>query len=261
MHRDLLRTHRPCARSVDSRSVCDPCQGLQQSGTTAVEVDPRKRDEPEATRRLKHLDTYFGARRLVSIGPDDCTAYAAKRRGVGAANGTINRELNVLGRLLSLAVENKKLLVKPIIRKLDEAPPRAGFFEQDQYQAVRRHLPRTSRWPSRSCTPSGGGRWKCSIWSAATWILAAGTLPLDPGSTVYLTPEIKALLAAPGGARQGAGEEARPDHPGAVPASPRGQDPVGRRPACRGHRRAHPRLPPDLGDGLQARRLPGDAPT
>lgn len=51
----------------------------------------RERNVVEASRRLKHLDRYFTARRLVSIGPDDCTGYAAKRRTAGAANGTINR--------------------------------------------------------------------------------------------------------------------------------------------------------------------------
>jgi len=162
-----------------------------------------ERDVVEASRRLKHLDGYFGARRLVSIGPDDCTRYAAKRKAAGAANGTVNRELNVLGRLLSLAVENKKLLVKPIIRKLEEAPARSGFFEDHQFQAVTKRLPEDLQAA-------------CSIYHVYGWRkqevlsrqrrhldLAAGTLRLDPGETkngegrtIFLTPQVKALLAA-----------------------------------------------------------------
>jgi integrase len=162
-----------------------------------------ERDVIEATRRLKHLDGHFGARRLVSIGPDDCTAYAAKRRGVGAANGTINRELNVLGRLLSLAVENKKLLVKPIVRKLDEAPPRAGFFERDMYQAVVKHLPEDLQCACAIMHTFGWRKMEVLDLERRQLDLVAGTLRLDPGETkngegrtIHLTPEVKAMLTA-----------------------------------------------------------------
>jgi len=44
-----------------------------------------------------------------------------ERRTHEAANGTINRELAVLGRMLRLAYENGKLVRMPVIRKLSEA--------------------------------------------------------------------------------------------------------------------------------------------
>ena len=42
--------------------------------------------------------------------------------------------------MLRLTYENGKLLRLPVIRKLKEAAPREGFFEREQYEAVRRRL-------------------------------------------------------------------------------------------------------------------------
>jgi integrase len=95
----------------------------------------------EAGWRFAHLAGFFASRRIVSLGPQDATAYAAHRQGQGASNGTINRELAVLGRMLRLAAEHNKLMRVPVLRELKEAAPRAGFFEPAQYEAVRRRLP------------------------------------------------------------------------------------------------------------------------
>ena len=94
----------------------------------------------EAGHRLAHLDRFFTGRRLAAIGPQDATAYVVERQGQGASNGTINRELAVLKRMLRLAYENSKLLRLPVIRKLKESAPREGFFEREQFEAVRRRL-------------------------------------------------------------------------------------------------------------------------
>ncbi len=77
---------------------------------------------------------------MASIGPAEIARYMEERRTHEVANGTINRELAVLGRMLRLAYENGKLLRMPVIRKLSEAPPRQGFFEREQFEAVRRLL-------------------------------------------------------------------------------------------------------------------------
>jgi hypothetical protein len=47
--------------------------------------------------------------------------YIAERQAGGASNGTVNRELAVLGRMLRLAYENGKLMRLPLIHKLKEA--------------------------------------------------------------------------------------------------------------------------------------------
>jgi hypothetical protein len=99
------------------------------------------RDLEEADYRLEHLKAFFSGRRAVAIGQAEATAYVIKRQGEEASGATINREFAVLIRMLRLAYENGKLLRLPVVRKLKEAAPCSGFFEREQYEAVRRHLP------------------------------------------------------------------------------------------------------------------------
>jgi integrase len=58
----------------------------------------------------------------------------------GKANGTINRELGILQRVLKLASRRRKLARVPTITLLREDNARQGFFERDQYEAVWAHL-------------------------------------------------------------------------------------------------------------------------
>jgi integrase len=99
-----------------------------------------KRDETEAGYRLAHLRPFFTGRRAVDIGPALVTQYVAARQTMKAANGTINRELAVLVRMLRLAYRHGKLLRVPVLDKLKEAGARQGFFEREQFEAVCRHL-------------------------------------------------------------------------------------------------------------------------
>jgi hypothetical protein len=79
-------------------------------------------------------------RRIATVGPAEITAYVAKRQGETASNGTINGGFAVLNKMMRLAYENNKLLRLPVVRKLKEGAPRQGFFEREQFEAVRRHL-------------------------------------------------------------------------------------------------------------------------
>ena len=99
------------------------------------------RNLEEADGRLAHLTIFFGRDRLPAITAERTEAYARRRQGEGAANGTINRELGVLGKLLRLAYEHNRLARVPKLTKLAEAAPRAGFVDQDAFEAVRGHLP------------------------------------------------------------------------------------------------------------------------
>lgn len=150
---------------------------------------------------LASLDGVFTGHRLVAITPTLATDYVHRRQAQGAANGTVNRELAVLGRMLRLAYEHGKLARLPVIRKLKEAPPREGFFERAQYEAVRRRL-KPDLQAAVAIAYRYGWRVQEILGLERRHLdLEAGTLRLDPGTTkndegrlVYLTPELARLL-------------------------------------------------------------------
>jgi integrase len=161
------------------------------------------RNLAEAELRLAHLDQFFSGYRLVAVTTASCEVYAGKRQGEGAANGTINRELAVLGRMLRLAHEHDLLARVPKIRRLTEAAPRAGFVEVTQFQAIRRRLPVDLQAAVTIAFTYGWRRDEILTLQRRQFDLAAGTLCLDTGTTknddgreVDLTDELRALLAA-----------------------------------------------------------------
>ena len=161
-----------------------------------------ERDATEAGYRLAHLDRYFKGRRLASISGRDSEQYALRRQGQGASNGTINRELAVLGRMLKLAYEHDRLARMPVLRKLEESAPRQGFFERDAFAAVRRRLDDDLQ-VAVSIAYTFGWRMQSEVLALEQrqLDLNAGTLALDPGQTkngegrvVSLTPELHVML-------------------------------------------------------------------
>jgi len=161
------------------------------------------RDLAEAELRLTHLDAFFSGYRLAGITAASCEAYAGTRQGEGAANGTINRELAVLGRMLRLAHEHDRLARVPKIRKLTEAAPRAGFVELEQFEGIRRRLPVDLQAAVTIAFTYGWRRDEILTLQRRQLDLTAGTLCLDTGTTknddgreVDLTDELCALLGA-----------------------------------------------------------------
>ena len=93
-------------------------------------------------RRIRlHLEPFFGGRWMASITSADARAYSAARQAEGAANATINRELAILKRACRLATQAAKLLHAPHVPMLRESNVRQGFFQRDQFEAVRGALP------------------------------------------------------------------------------------------------------------------------
>ena len=173
----------------------------------------RTRDLDEAEARLKHLDAFFSGRRLATITQDIVTTYAAQRQATkkngdgdelpGAANGTINRELSTLSKMLRLAYEHGKLQRLPVVKKLRESDPRAGFVTREQFSAIRRHLPEELRVAVTVAYTSGWRKREVLDMKRHQYNTHDGTLRLDPGATknrdgrvVRVTAELKALLDA-----------------------------------------------------------------
>jgi integrase len=188
----------------------------------------RKKTYIDAKRRInKHLAPFFGNKRMSSVTTSDVRAFIAKRladtylvrpaRRVKRRNGTwqelpeerrpvsigeINRELTVLKRMFSLAVEAGKLHRKPHIAMLREDNVRVGFFEREQYEAVLAHLSEALR-PVVTFAYVTSWRINSEVltiqWRQVD--LRVGEVRLDPvttknreGRVFYLTPELQQLL-------------------------------------------------------------------
>jgi integrase len=125
-----------------------------------------------------------------------------QRQAAGAAAATVNRELAALKRMFSLAVKGERLQRMPYIEMLKENNARRGFFERDQFEAVRAHLPDYGR-PAATFAYLTGWRLKAEIltlqWRRVDF--RAGVVTLDVGSTKNrdgrtfpMIPELRALL-------------------------------------------------------------------
>jgi integrase len=163
-----------------------------------------ERNLGEADTRLKPLGKFFAGYRVVNICPSITTKYIQWRQGQKISNSTINRELAVLTKMFKLGYERGKVLRLPVIHKLKEPPPRKGFFEQEQFEAVRRHLPKHLR-VALTIAYTYGWRMQSEVLTLERRHidLDTGTIRLDPGATkndegriVYLIPELKGQLEA-----------------------------------------------------------------
>ena len=87
---------------------------------------------------------------------------AACEQTAGAAAATVNRELAALERMFSLAVQGEQLQRMPYIEMLRENNARRGFFEREQFESVRAHLPAYAR-PAATFAYITGWRLKSEI--------------------------------------------------------------------------------------------------
>lgn len=147
-----------------------------------------KRTLKDAKRRIeKHLQPYFGARRLMTtISTDLVVAFQKHRQDQGASNAEINRELSHLKRMFKLAVQARRLppAAVPYIPMLQESNARQGFFEEEQFESVRNHLREHLQGIATFAYLTG--------WRTPSEILTlewrrvdfnAGEVRLDPGTT------------------------------------------------------------------------------
>ncbi len=90
---------------------------------------------------IRHLRETFGMDRAVDITPDRVMAYQVHRQNEGTSRATINREIAALGRMLSWAVDLKKLSFKPKFKMLDGEKVRQGFLEHGDFLRLLDSLP------------------------------------------------------------------------------------------------------------------------
>jgi len=91
--------------------------------------------------RVAKLGKTFVGIRAVDITTTRMREYAQARRAAGASASTVNRDLGVLSRMFTLAIQAGRLSRRPYFPRLREAPPRQGFMEHQEYLAIRAQLP------------------------------------------------------------------------------------------------------------------------
>jgi integrase len=91
---------------------------------------------------VEHLRGFFGGWAVDAITADRVRDYQLYRRTQGAEAATINRETSALSRMFQLAIRRGQLERMPLFpKRLEENPPREGFFEHDEYLKVRAYAP------------------------------------------------------------------------------------------------------------------------
>jgi integrase len=162
-----------------------------------------KRSLDHAKRRIDlHLAPVFGGRRMAGISTADVRAFIAARLDANAAPGEVNRELSLIKRMYTLAIQAGKLLTRPYVPMLAENNVRTGFFDREQFDSVIRHLAEAVR-PVVTFAHITGWRIPSEVLSLQ-WRqvdLDAGTVRLDPGSTksgegrvIHVTADLRTLL-------------------------------------------------------------------
>jgi len=145
------------------------------------------------------LKESFEGARATDITTDKVKAHIEKRMKDGLTNASINRELAVLKRMFSLGAESTppKVSLIPYIPMLKESNVRKGFFEIEEYQALKNALPSYLKPVVTFAYHTG---WRSGEVLNLTWDkvdLKQGIVSLNPGETkseeartVYLDEEL-----------------------------------------------------------------------
>lgn len=102
----------------------------------------RYRTMNTARPRVEHLRGVLGGWAAERITADAIRRYQLHRRQEGAEAAAINRETSALSRMFQIAIRRGLLERMPLFpNRLEENPPREGFFEHDEYLKVRAQAP------------------------------------------------------------------------------------------------------------------------
>ncbi len=105
----------------------------------------KRRTADRLGRTLRHLKGTFEGMKAEDISTSFIQNYIIKRQDAGAANATINREMAALKRMFTLGFRTtpRKVTSVPYIHHLQENNVRQGYFEHNEFIALRNALPPT----------------------------------------------------------------------------------------------------------------------
>ena len=156
-----------------------------------------------AERSTNHLKVCFEGMRSTEITTPKIQSYVEDRLNEGAAPATINRELSALKRMFSLGARQypPKVDRPPYIPLLKENNTRKGYFEHNEYLALRDALP---DYLKAIVTFGYTFGWRVSEILNLTWDkidlkngivrIETGEAKNDEARTVYLDDELKEMF-------------------------------------------------------------------
>lgn len=163
----------------------------------------QKKSLVRAERSANHLYRFFGEDRVPMITSPRIAEYVEMRSAEGAMNATINRELSALKRMLNLGANQTPPLVErvPNIPMLKENNARKGFFEHEDFLALRGALPQHLRGFVTFAYKTG---WRLSEITGLKWSqvdrtrgivrLEVGETKNEEGRSVVLDDELKEVI-------------------------------------------------------------------
>jgi integrase len=132
--------------------------------------------------RVANLRSVFKGWDAADITPSAIRQYQTARRLQRMSAATVNRETSGLSRMFRLAIDLGRLQDMPKFpQRLQENPPRQGFFEHGDYLKVRAHLPASFQDVLDFAYYSG---WRRREVTELTWNevdLSGGVVRLSPG--------------------------------------------------------------------------------
>jgi integrase len=159
----------------------------------------QKKSLLKAERSVNHLKKSFENHRVTQITTPRINAFIEDRLNEGMANATINRELAALKRMMNLGAKQTPPMVDrvPHIPMLEENNVRIGFFEHDEFLALREALPKYLQGVVTFAYKSG---WRVTEITGLKWsnvdlkmrvvCLDIGTTKNKEGRTMYLDDEL-----------------------------------------------------------------------
>tara|TARA_E500000178_G_C17010051_1_gene750073 strand:+ start:960 stop:1949 length:990 start_codon:yes stop_codon:yes gene_type:complete len=112
--------------------------GLQEAATKCYEMNwVGTKSEMNAIRNMKEVVSFFGKHMDVQdIGAEEIDEFIMNQKRLRKANGTINRKLACVSKILRFAHQRGRLSAMPAIKRLKETEGRLRYLEPDEEKAV-----------------------------------------------------------------------------------------------------------------------------